>query len=131
MIVSRKKFAACAFLLLFVANIGIAQLEKPKIAPELWKEVKDYGSVRVVVQLNVTSRPEEKLRIGQKATQREAITHAQDRLLTELAGSHHRVILMSRLTPSLVLNVEPEAMAILEASALVRTITRDSKQPSR
>ena len=64
---------------------------------------------------------------GPKVAQREAIAHVQDRILAELAGTHHRVITMSRSSPVLVLNVEREALAILETSPLVRSI-RDPKQ---
>src|SRR5919112_2014000 len=84
------------FLLLFQGSSAFAQLEKPKVLPELWQEIRDYGSARVVVQLNVASRPEAKLPMRQKVAQREAIAHVQDRLVGELAGTHHRVITMSR-----------------------------------
>ena len=118
------------FLLLFQASSALAQLGTPKVLPELWQEIRDYGSARV--QLNVASRPEANLPMGQKVAQREAIAHVQDRLVAELAGTHHRVITMSRSSPALVLNVEREALAILDASRLVRSVIRDPKQaPTR
>ena len=132
MIDNEDRHRICAayvgLLLLFQASTAFAQLEAPKVLPELWQEIRDYGSARVVVQLNVTSRPEAKLPIRQKVAQREAIAHVQDRIIAELAGTHHRVITMSRFSPALVLNVEREALAILEASPLVRSVIRDPKQ---
>ena len=120
------------FLLLFQASSALAQLGTPKVLPELWQEIRDYGSARVLVQLNVASRPEANLPMGQKVAQREAIAHVQDRLVAELAGTHYRVITMSRSSPALVLNVEREALAILDASRLVRSVIRDPKQaPTR
>lgn len=132
MIDNKDRRRICAayvgFLLLFQASIAFAPLEAPKVLPELWQEIRDYGSARVVVQLNVTSRPEAKLPMGQKVAQREAIAHVQDRIIAELAGTHHRVITMSRSSPALILNVEREALAILDASPLVRSVIRDPKQ---
>ena len=120
------------FLLLFQASSALAQLGTPKVLPELWQEIRDYGSARVLVQLNVASRPEANLPMSQKVAQREAIAHVQDRLVAELAGTHYRVITMSRSSPALVLNVEREALAILDASGLVRSVIRDPKQvPTR
>jgi hypothetical protein len=116
------------FLLLFQASSALAQLGTPKVLPELWQEIRDYGSARVLVQLNVASRPEANLPMGQKVAQREAIAHMQDRIIAELAGTHHRVITMPRFSPALVLNVKREALAILDASPLVRSVTRDTKQ---
>jgi hypothetical protein len=126
----RRRICAAylGFLLLFQASTAFAQLEAPKVLPELWQEIRDYGSARVVVQLNLASRPEAKLPMRQKVAQREAIAHMQERIIAELAGTHHRVITMSRSSAALVLNVEREALAILDASPLVRSVTRDPKQ---
>ena len=127
--VNRRVCAAyVGLLLLFQGSTAFAQSEKPKVSPELWQEIRDYGSARVVVQLNVTSRPEAKLPINQRVAQRQAIAHVQDRVIAELAGTHHRVITMSRSNPAVVLNVEREALALLEASPLVSSVTRDPKQ---
>ena len=62
--------------------------------------------------------------------QRRAIADAQQRVLTDLAGMRYRVISLPQDRPYLVLSIEQEALATLEASALVAGISRDPNQPA-
>ena len=118
------------FLFFLQSSIAVGQSAKPKISPELWQELREYGGVRVLPQLNVSWRPEQKLSLRERVLQRRAIADGQQRVLTDLAGMRYRVITLPQDRPYLVLDVEQEALATLEASALVAGISRDPNQPT-
>ena len=127
----RKIYATfAAVLFFFQASVAAAQSSRAKISPELWQELRDYGEVRVLAQLNVSWRPEQRLLLRERVLQRRAIADAQQRVLTDLAGMRYRVISLPQDRPYLVLHVEQDALATLEASALVTGISRDPNQPA-
>jgi hypothetical protein len=119
------------FLSLFFfiqSSIAIGQAAKPKTSRELWQEVRDYGAARVLAQLNIRWRPEPRLAVGERVLQRKVIAEAQQRVLTELAGSRYRIIALPQDRPFLLLEVEEDALAALEGTALVTGIARDPKR---
>lgn len=79
----------------------------------------------MIVELNVPWQPEGNL--GQEAAlaQRKAIDAAQKKLLTELAGTGHRVVWLYEGIPGIALEVGPDALSALERSAQVVKITED------
>ena len=84
------------------------------------------GAVRVIVQLRASALPEGELSGAEAvASQRRAIASAQSAVLTELAGTSHRVIRTFESIPFLALEVSPGALQALERSALVVGMEED------
>ena len=84
------------------------------------------GAVRVIVQLRASALPEGELSGAEAvASQRRAIASAQSAVLTELAGTSHRVIRTFETIPFLALDVSPGALQALEGSALVVGMEED------
>jgi hypothetical protein len=58
--------------------------------------------------------------------QRQAIASIQNRILSELAGTTHRLIRQYTMTPSIALEIGPDALAVLEQSVTVVGVSEES-----
>jgi outer membrane biogenesis lipoprotein LolB len=113
------------------AGNGVAQdAEKKEVAQprkvplELMQKAQTQGTVRVVVDLNASYRPEHELAPDAVIAQRQAIANAQNELVTELGATTHKVT--RRFTRGgIALIVGADALAILEQSKLVKKVTED------
>ena len=84
------------------------------------------GTVRVLVQLRVSARPEGELSSPDAvASQRQAIAAAQSAVLKELAGTSYRVVRTYETIPFLALEVSLGALQALDESALVMGVEED------
>ena len=111
------------FVLLTCVRFGICQ--QIKVSPELWKKAEANKIVHVIVKLDVPWRPTENLTERERRSQQERIVSAQKQLRAELAGTNHRVTGEPRFSPSIGLDVGPDALAVLERSSLVTHVTED------
>jgi len=83
-------------------------------------------SIRVIVQLRVSARPEGELGSPDAvASQRQAIAAAQSAALKELAGASYRVVRTYETIPFLALEVSLGALQALDESALVVGVEED------
>jgi hypothetical protein len=86
----------------------------------------DEGTVRVIVQLRVSTLPEGELSSAEAvASQRRAIASAQSAVLIQLTGISYRVIRTFETIPFLALDLSPGALQALERSALVVGMEED------
>lgn len=84
------------------------------------------GTVRVIVQLRVSARPEGELGSPDAvASQRQAIAAAQSAVLKELAGAGYRVVRTYETIPFLALEVSLSAVQALDESVLVMGVEED------
>lgn len=125
-IVSRSSRAAACLLPLLVAGLAGAQ---PVPSPELDRLSQiaaREGKVRVIVGLNLSTRPEGFLKAQEVAQQRSAIKAAQaavvDRLLAGTAVKAHARF---ETIPFFAAEVDANAMARLRASSLVNDVQED------
>lgn len=70
-------------------------------------------------------RPEGKLSQQERVAQRKRVAEAQEELLAELAGTKHKVIGRYRFNPGIGLEVGPDALELLERSAVVSNVRED------
>jgi hypothetical protein len=124
-----KTFVGLAILLLLAcARVGFSQ--QSKVPPEIWQKAKTKGMVQVMVQLNVPWQAEGNLSKEAVLAQRKAIAAAQDKLLSELAGTQHSVRRRFDSVRGLSLDVGPDALAVLERSPRVVNVTEvDADKP--
>jgi len=105
-------------------EVGIAQ--QGKVPPEVLQEAQTKGVARVIVQLDVATRPEGALPTRQAVLgQRQAIAGAQGDRLAELSGTTHKVTRRFETIPFIALEVTPDALAALERSARVVGVVLD------
>ncbi len=97
-----------------------------RISPELAARASREGAVRIIVQLDVPTIPEGRLRARRsRLLQRQRIAAAQDDLSAELAGTAYRTARRFRSIAFTALEVGPRALARLERSARVVTVQED------
>ncbi len=102
-----------------------AQARNP-VPPEIAARASREGAVRVIVQLDVPTLPEGRLRASRsRLRQRQRIAAAQDGLGAELAGTAHRTVRRFRSIAFAALEVGPEALSRLEKSARVVAVQED------
>ena len=109
------------------ASIDAAQ--RNKVSEKIWQSVRATGVVDVIVGLNVPWKPLGSLTPAERIARQNAIIAAQDQLLAELAGTQYRLIRRFILYADLVLEVGPDALAVLGNSNLVETVTEDIPVP--
>jgi subtilisin len=117
--------ATIASLVLIVwCSVAVAALGA--VSPEIAQKVQAEGTVRVIVRLDVQISPEGTLSTSETVElQRSAISFAQSFLLAELAGTRHRVTRRFRTIPFLAMEVERDALAVLETSSFVLGVGED------
>ena len=130
----KKSFCLCFAIALLTSWVGIGLSQegtkskgpqKSKVHPAVWQKVQEKGVVSVIVELDMPWRSEHKLSKDEIPAQRKAIADAQKRLLAELAGTKHKLRSLAPLSPLLSLEVDPYALAILENSTLVLSVSEN------
>ena len=115
-----------AVLIVLLAFGAVEAQARSRIPPELADRAAREGAVRIIVQLDVPTLPEGRLR-GRRSRllQRQRIAAAQDGLSAELAGTTHRTARRFRSIPFAALEVGPQALSRLERSARVVAVQED------
>ena len=103
-------------LLLLAGRTTAAAQTAPPTYDELLAKAARQGTLRVIVEV---------LPDGPAPPTREAIAHAQDRVLQELAGTDHRVLRRYATIPFLGLAVSADALRRLAGSLFVGGIRED------
>ncbi len=122
----KRRLILCLVVVALIgwSRIGIAQ--QSVVPAEVTKKAQTEGVVRVIVQLNVATQPEGALSSPQAVlAQRQAIAAAQSGLLADLAGTSHRVTRQFEIISFIALEVGLDALAALERSARVVSVTED------
>jgi hypothetical protein len=113
-------------VLIVLTRIGAAQQPKlPKISPDLWQKTQEKGFIRVIVELNVPWRVSKPLNKEAELAQRQMIADTQDRVLAELARTRYKVNRRFEIVPALAMEVEPDALVILDRSPHVLKVYED------
>ena len=121
--------AALIALLVFGA---VEAQARNRIPPELTARAAREGVVRIIVQLDVPTLPEGRLRTARsRMLQRRRIAEAQDGLSAELAGTAHRTARRFRSIAFAALEAGPQALSRLEKSARVVAVQEDRLQRPR
>jgi hypothetical protein len=110
----------------FLPGISQAQIaQRPRVPPEVRKNIEEKGVSRVTVRLNVSVRTE-KLSPSEEARQQSDILATQNALLSQLKGTKHKVIKQYKSGPFIDLEVDQAGLAILAKSTLVKTMTNEA-----
>ncbi len=113
-------------LLLIIVSPFIGMARAGAIPADIAAKAQAEGTVRIIVQLDVPTRPEGTLASPLAvSTQRQAITAGQAAVLADLTGTNHRVARQFATIPFLALEVGPDALAALEQSSTVVGVTED------
>lgn len=122
---SLRNLIPVALMALLAFGAGAAQAQR-RVPPELVARASREGAVRIIVQLDVPTRPEGRLLSHRsRLRQRERIVTAQEGLQTELAGTAYRTARRFRSIPFTALEVGPRALARLERSSRVLAVQED------
>ena len=126
-----KPKVSLLFLLLILTECTVVSAaEQPKKVPDqLWQKVQKDGMVRVIVGLNVPTRPETILTQNEIIAQRQAIRDAQNRVLKELDGIKYQLFGMAITIAGMTLNVGADALTVLDKSALVSDVRESGADP--
>ncbi len=120
---ARVFFGAWVALIL---GMGAGTATAGVIPEALHAKASSEGSVRVIVQIRVTTFPEGELESTDAvASQRRGIAATRAVLLAELAGTGHRTIREFETIPFVALELAPDAMSALEASPNVVGVEED------
>jgi subtilisin family serine protease len=107
-------------------GIGVATATAGVVPEALYDKAAREGSVRVIVQLRVTTTLEGKLQSAAAvASQRQDIAAMRGAALAELAGTSHRTVREFATIPFVALEVAPDALSTLEASPNVVGVEED------
>jgi hypothetical protein len=113
-----------AAILTLVGSIAQAQ-SVGKIPPDVIDHAASYGTVLVLVGLNVPWQMESRLSQEEIHSQRDAIASIQKGLLADLEGRNYRVIRRYDQIPGLALEVGPDALSELARSSNVTNVLLD------
>lgn len=120
-----RRFVVGAAVMLLMGSVASRTLAG-SIPEALVDRAAREGTVRVIVQLRVSARPEGELGSPDAvASQRQAIAAAQSAVLKELAGTSYRVVRTYETIPFLALEVSLGALQALDESALVMGVEED------
>jgi hypothetical protein len=97
-------------------------VQRVKVPPELMQKVQTQGTVRVIVELNVPEWTSKKSSADAELAQRQRIADVQNQVLSELAGTQHKLTAQLKTVPALGLEVGPDGLAALEHSSLVQKV---------
>ncbi len=113
-------------LLVIIVSPFIGMAREGAVPADIAAKAQAEGTVRIIVQLDVPTRPEGILGSPLAvSTQRQAIAAGQAAVLADLTGTNHRVARQFATIPFLALEVGPDALAALERSARVLGVTED------
>ncbi|MGX2038787.1 S8 family peptidase [Methylocaldum sp. MU1018] len=105
-------------------NIGVAR--ENVVPAEIAAKAQTEGVVQVIVQLDTTTAPEGDLPNQQTVReQRQDIAATQAEVLASLAGTDYQIIRKYSTIPFLALKAGPDALAELEQSVHVVSVTED------
>jgi hypothetical protein len=110
-------------------GVGPEAAQRNKIREDMRQKVRERGVLGVIVGLNEPWKPLGSLTPAERIARQKAIIAAQDQLLAELAGTQYRLIRLFIYDADLVLEVGPDALAVLENSNLVETVEDDTPVP--
>jgi hypothetical protein len=113
-----------SFFLLAAAGAAAAPAGE-RVEGGLWAVAAEQGKVRVLVELEVPFRAVGELAKAAATRQETRIASAQRAVRRALRGTPHELAREYRTIPWLALEVSPEALARLEASASVRRVVSD------
>lgn len=114
------------FLLVMIGSRSVGLAAQAVVPPAIIQKVQAERIARVIVRLDVQTRSEGTLDTPQAVgAQRQAIVSAQTFLLAELTRTGHRMIRRFQTIPFLVLEVDTDAVAVLERSSLVIGVAED------
>jgi hypothetical protein len=99
-------------IVVLLVSICANAAQQSKIPQAAWDKARKEGVVRVIVRLN--------LRIGTGQLDSDTV---KDRLITQLQGTTYKTVHRLESFPSIVLEVGPDALAVLEASDLVLRVS--------
>ena len=119
-----SRMSCCAALLLFLAPAASAQ-SPGKIPRDVIDQAAANGSALVLVGLNVPWQMESKLSTDGLRTQRSAIASIQNVLLTNLAGTNHKILRRYQEIPGIALEVGADALAELARLPIVTNVLLD------
>ena len=117
-----------SFLLIIAALCfwpAIAAAATDKVPNEIVNQAVSDGKVLVLVGLNVPWTMEGKLTEDEIGIQRRAIGSAQNDLLTQLSGTHFRIVRIYDAIPGIALEVGNDALAVLRKSNSVSNVLPD------
>ncbi|MBK5228342.1 MAG: S8 family serine peptidase [Actinobacteria bacterium] len=100
-----------------------------RTASELRTAAAEEGSVRVIVGLESSFAPEGGLSSKRVAAQRSGIRDVRQALLRDLGGSRYEVVRRFDSIPYVAMEVSAAALARLEASGAVSSVTEDAALP--
>ena len=96
------------------------------VPPEIAQKVQAEGIARVITRLNVQISPEGRLDTPQAVQgQRTAIAFTQSSLLAEMVGTRYRMIHRFQTIPFAAMEIDRDALAVLERSSLVIEVAED------
>ncbi len=121
----KKELFVCLAAIVLIAWTGNTVAQQGKVPPEVWEKAKTKGVVRVIVELNLPTKPVGTLSKEEVLAQQQAIAGAQNELLAELSGTKHRVTARFKYSPGLALEVGTDGLAVLERSAHVVKVTEE------
>jgi len=105
---------------------GIGVARQGAVSTEIAAKAQTAGVTRVIVQLDMAATPEGALSSRQAMlAQRQGIVAAQTEVQSYLARTDHRVTRQFTTIPFLALEAGPDALAELEQSARVVSVTED------
>jgi subtilisin family serine protease len=109
-----------------ILGVGTGSATAGVIPEALYDKAASEGSVRVIVQLQVSTFPEGELEsVDAVAFQRQGIAAARAPVLADLAGTSYRTVREFETIPFVALEVAPDAIAALDASLNVAGIEED------
>jgi hypothetical protein len=111
-------------LLLFLASSASAQ-SPDKIPRDVIDHAAAHGTALVLVGLNVPWQMESKLNPDDLRTQRNSIASIQGDLLTQLEGTHFKILRRYLEVPGIALEVGAEALAQLARLPIVTNVLLD------
>ena len=119
-----------SLLLPVAAEVAYAGADdRPRVPDAVRDRIQRDGSLRVIVELRLPAgvhQPEGRLRSAAAAVaQRRDIASVQSRVLVRLAATAHRTVHRYRTVPFVALEIDPAALAELEASGEVLRVAED------
>lgn len=121
----KKRSFLCLAVLVLIEWTGFGFAQESKVPQQVWQKAQEKGVVRVIVQLDLLWQPEGKLSQEVALIQQETIATAQNHLLTDLAGTRHKIGRQFKTIPGIALEVEPDALAVVERPSHVVKVTED------
>jgi hypothetical protein len=113
------------------ATAGGRTTTSDKVAPEIFEQATNGGSVLVLVGLKAPWEPEGPMSEALVAAQRKAIAASQNYLLVELAGTRYRVTRLYQRIPGIALEVGSDALKVLSLSPAVTNVVEDRPPRSK